>query len=248
LLAEGVGFLAAIAVTLFALPKAMSPWTWLPLKELQAWWKLAYPMMGQFLLTISTWTTFFFFVEKVGGMELKVSHLARNFFMLAFIVEQGMQQTTRTYVSGLLGERRMQDLRIVLRRIMVINVSGIVLLCHGYLLYPELLVGVFFDDPMGQNAMIQTLQVIFSAVCIYSFTGIMLATIQGSGATKAAFKIELFAVTLYMMAAASMTLIWPQPVWIIWRVEWVYFSSIGLGSWYYLRRRHWNLSISTLSD
>ena len=62
--------------------------------------------MGQFLTTISTWTAFFFLVEKVGGLELKVSHLTRNFFMLAFIVAQGMQQTTRTYVSGLIGEGR----------------------------------------------------------------------------------------------------------------------------------------------
>ncbi len=247
LLAESVGFLAALALTLRILPNAISPWTWLPQDELKAWWKLAYPMMGQFLLTISTWTAFFFFVEKVGGMELKVSHLARNFFMLAFIVAQGLQQTTRTYVSGLLGEGRKHDLKPVLQKIVLINVLGIVVLCHGYLFYPELLVGIFFEDATGQFAMVQTLYVIFSAVCIYSFTGIMLATIQGSGATKAAFRIELFAVTLYIIAAASMTLIWPQPVWIIWRVEWIYFSSIGLGSWYYLRSGYWKLPAPTMT-
>ena len=43
LLAESVGFLAALALTLRILPNAISPWTWLPQDELKAWWKLAYP-------------------------------------------------------------------------------------------------------------------------------------------------------------------------------------------------------------
>ena len=41
-------------------------------------------------------------------------------------------------------------------------------------------------------------------------------------------------------AAAALTLVWPQPIWIIWLVEWIYFSGIGLGSWLYLRKLDWN--------
>ena len=39
------------------------------------WWRLSAPVMGQFGMTIATWASFFFFVERVGMMELKVSHL-----------------------------------------------------------------------------------------------------------------------------------------------------------------------------
>lgn len=241
LCAESTGFLVALLITLKAKPEALRPWTLLSMEDLKAWWKLAYPLMGQFLTTISTWTAFFFFVEKVGGLELKVSHVTRNFFMLAFIVTQGMQQTTRTYVSGLLGGERGMELDLVLKRIMGLNVAGILLLCHGYVLYPEKLASVFFDDAQGIEAMVRTLHVLFVAVCTYAFTGIMLSTIQGSGATKVAFRVELFAVTVYMLVAASLTLIWPQPIWVIWRVELVYFSTIGLGSWLYLRKGQWRM-------
>lgn len=241
LCAESTGFLVALFITLKAKPEALRPWTLLSMEDLKAWWKLAYPLMGQFLTTISTWTAFFFFVEKVGGLELKVSHVTRNFFMLAFIVTQGMQQTTRTYVSGLLGGERGMELDLVLKRIMGLNVAGILLLCHGYVLYPEKLASVFFDDAQGIEAMVRTLHVLFVAVCTYAFTGIMLSTIQGSGATKVAFRVELFAVTVYMIVAASLTLIWPQPIWVIWRVELVYFSTIGLGSWLYLRKGQWRM-------
>ncbi|MDA0912796.1 MAG: MATE family efflux transporter [Bacteroidetes bacterium] len=239
LISEVLGLVMGLLITVIFLPKALLPWSLLSKKELVAWWKLAYPLIGQFLITISTWTAFFFFVEKVGGMELKVSHIARNLFMLAFIISQGMQQTTRTYVSGLLGEERLNDLSIALKRIVKLNFIGILMLCHGFILYPNWIASFFFDDAVGQLAMTQTLYVIFSAVCIYAFTGIMLSTIQGSGRTKIAFSIELAAVTLYMLVATSLTLIWPQPVWIIWRVEWAYFSMIGLGSWFYLRSGNW---------
>lgn len=237
--AETMGFVVALLLTIKFLPEALRPWSVLEMDDLKAWWRLAYPLMGQFLTTISTWTAFFFFVEKVGGMELKVSHVARNFFMLAFIITQGMQQTNRTYVSGLLGAQRFDDLNLTLRRITVLTVTGILLLCHGYVLYPSTLASLFFEDAVGQEAMIRTLHLLFIAVCTYAFTGIMLSTIQGCGATGVAFRVELVAVTVYMLVAVSLTLIWPQPIWIIWRVELAYFGTIGLGSWLYLRKGEW---------
>ena len=236
---ESTGFLIALILTIRVMPEAFRPWSLLSAEDLRAWWKMAYPLMGQFLTTISTWTAFFFFVEKVGSLELKVSHVTRNFFMLAFIVTQGMQQTTRTYVSGLLGAGRLAALDQSLRRLAALTFLGVLLLCHGYVLYPNALAAVFFKDAVGQVAMVKTLHLMFVAVCIYAFTGIMLSTIQGCGATKVAFRIEFAAVTLYMIVATALTLIWPQPIWVIWRVELVYFSSIGLGSWLYLRRGTW---------
>ena len=72
--------------------------------ELAGWVKLALPMILQLTLTLGTWSMFFFLVEQVGVMELKVSHIARNYFMLAFVVSQGIQQTTRTYISTCSGQ------------------------------------------------------------------------------------------------------------------------------------------------
>ncbi len=122
------------------------------------------------------------------------------------------------------------------RRIFFLNLGGIVLLCHGFVLYPQWLAGFFFEAPSDIAAMVATLHVIFVAVLMYSLTYIMLATIQGSGATKAAFRIELFAVSIYLVAVVLLTLVAPQPVHVIWRVEWLYFGLMGLGSWAYLRR------------
>jgi putative MATE family efflux protein len=239
LISECAGLALAMVLSFFWAP---GWWRWSAFRKavdkvrLQEWWELAYPLMGQLLLTVATWTAFFFCVEKVGGLELKVSHATRNMFMLAFVVAQGMGQTTRTYVSHLIGAERTAELFPTVRRIFTLNLAGILLLCHGFVLYPEWLARFFFQNPTDVGAMAQTLHVIFVAVLMYAFTYILLATIQGSGATKAAFRIELLAVSVYLVAVVALTLVWPQPVHIIWRVEWIYFGMMGLGSMAYLRR------------
>jgi len=60
--------------------------------------KLSTPLIIQQIVALSTWTTFFFFVEKVGGMELKVSNIVRNTYMLAFVAVMGVSYTTRTVI------------------------------------------------------------------------------------------------------------------------------------------------------
>ena len=98
LTAEITGLATAVAIMLrveprfFKLPKRPDG------EVIRAWWAISGPLMGQLLITVGTWTSFFFFVEKVGATELKISHIGRNAFMLAFVVSSGIAQTTRTVI------------------------------------------------------------------------------------------------------------------------------------------------------
>lgn len=208
-------------------------------KVLLEWLRLALPMVAQLTLTLGTWSMFFFLVEQVGVLELKVSHIARNFFMLAFVVSQGIQQTTRTMVSTLLGEGRPTELTSVMFRLWLVNVCGIVLMAHGGLLYPEWLAAPFFDDAEGIEAAGKTLPVIFAAMLMYSASSVLLSTVQGSGHTTPALVIEASALVVYTGLAIQWTLIHPRPVWQIWWVEWAYFSLMGLGASLFLTRWDW---------
>lgn len=212
---------------------------WMKVEAFRRWVRLATPMVLQLTITLGTWSMFFFFVEQVGVMELKVSHIARNFFMLAFVVSQGIQQTTRTFISGLLGEGRGHALAPVIKRLLVVNASGILLVAHGGILYPTLIASPFFDAPEGLDAAVRTLPVIFTAMMMYSFSSVLLSTVQGSGNTSAALVIELTALVAYTTVSILLTLVYPQPVWLIWRVEWIYFSLMGLGCLVFLKRWDW---------
>ena len=213
--------------------------TFLNREEMVHWIKLALPLVLQLTLTLGTWSMFFFLVEQVGILELKVSHVARNYFMLAFTVSQGVQQTTRTFVSTLLGEHRGGELPEVLKRLFTVNIIGIVVFSHGLFFYPEWLAAPFFDDPEGLEAAGKTLPVIFLAMLIYSASSVMLSAIQGSGHTRTALAIEVTAILIYSCFAIFFTLWWPQPVWRIWWVEFSYFTSMGVGCAWFLMRKDW---------
>ena len=239
LVAETFGMTVLVGNVLWRHGRELWASAWMKMEALRRWVRLAAPMVLQLTITLGTWSMFFFLVEQVGVMELKVSHIARNFFMLAFVVSQGIQQTTRTFISGLLGEGRGDELVPVMKRLLVVNACGILLVAHGGLLYPSLIAHPFFDEPDGLDAAIRTLPVIFTAMMMYSFSSVLLSTVQGSGNTTAALVIELSALVAYTTVSVLLTLVYPQPVWLIWRVEWIYFSLMGLGCLIFLKGWNW---------
>ena len=239
LVAETLGMAVLTGHVLWRHGRELWASAWMKTEALSRWVRLATPMVLQLTITLGTWSMFFFLVEQVGVMELKVSHIARNFFMLAFVVSQGIQQTTRTFISGLLGEGRGNELVPVMKRLLVVNASGILLVAHGGLLYPGLIASPFFDATEGLDAATRTLPVIFTAMMMYSFSSVLLSTVQGSGNTGAALVIELTALVAYTTATILLTLVYPQPVWLIWWVEWIYFSLMGLGCLVFLKRWDW---------
>ena len=250
LAAEILGFVAAVALMLkveprfFKLPKTLDG------VVIKAWWKISGPLMGQLLLTVGVWTSFFFFVENVGSTQLKVSHIGRNAFMFAFIVTSGIGQTTRTVVSTLIGAKRRDELIPTVKRLWVINIVGVLILTHGFVLYPELISGIFFDNPEHIEMMTSTFYTLFIAVLGYGSAHILLTTLEGSGGTKRAFVVEMFGGIIYLMALLYLTT--PlgdgyRSIEVIWRVEWIYFTFIILGSYLALRNGKWKHGLESLS-
>ena len=211
--------------------------------------------MGQLLLTVGTWTSFFFFVEKVGSTELKISHIGRNAFMLAYVVSSGISQTTRTVVSQLIGASRTADLTPALKRLTTINIVGVIVMSHGFILYPDAISQIFFDDPESIASMSRTFAILFIAVIGFSMSSLLLATLEGSGGTRRAFLVEMVGAGSYLAVAYYLTS--PinysisneaqfYPIEFIWRVEWVYFSLIGLGSFLMLLNGKWRHGLESL--
>ncbi|MDG2426015.1 MAG: MATE family efflux transporter, partial [Flavobacteriales bacterium] len=208
--------------------------------ELLKWGRLAFPMMCQLTFSVGTWTMFFFFVEHVGLMELKVSHVVRNYFMIAFFIVTGVRQTGQTFISALLGSGHESDVVPTMRRLMTVNLIGVMLVAHGLWLYPELFAGPFFlDDPVGLQAAVRTLPIIFGVMLMYSCTSILLAAIQGSGHTLPAFAIEGGAIALYILIVYQITIVHPLPIWRIWLVDYLYFGTIAAGAIVFMWRYDW---------
>ena len=229
-------------------PAAYMGWTPRHRAMERQWWSLSAPVMAQFGMTIGTWASFFFFVERVGMMELKVSHLTRNAFMLAFVICSGLAQTTRTVVSTLIGEGRHDELWRAIAKLAALSYAGVWLLTHGYIAYPNWLAGHFFEDQVGRNAMAATLGTAFVALQFYALSAILIAVLQGAGYTKPVFLIELISVGIYVVLAYGLTLVWPQPIEVIWRADWVYFLGMIVGAVLALRILPWREGHPSLKD
>ncbi|NQX91948.1 MAG: polysaccharide biosynthesis C-terminal domain-containing protein, partial [Flavobacteriales bacterium] len=201
--------------------------------------KLSLPLMFQQVMALTTWTVFFFLVEKLGGLALKVSHLLRNFYMLAFVITMGIGQTTRTYVSGLIAEKRQSELRKVIKRLIIINLIGVAVLCHGYVLYPTVIASWFFESPEEIEVMVKSMKVISVAITLFCFGSVWLNAIEGAGRTKIGFWLELTSIAFYLCLVYWLTQVSHQPIHIVWMSDYLYFGLLGGLSGLFLLFGNW---------
>lgn len=202
--------------------------------------RLSVPLMLQQVLTMATWSYFFFMVEKIGGTELKVSHVVRNMYMLALVAIYGVGYTARTVVSTLIAEERQAELQTAIKRLILLNLAGSFLLCHGLWLYPEFIAGLFFEEgSAGFTGLMDSFLIVFFIVLLFSISGIFHNTVEGSGRTKAGLIIELISVSFYLYAVYLLTIVYPSPIHLVWSSDFVYFGGIGVLSLLYLWRSNW---------
>ena len=200
---------------------------------------VSFPLMLQQVLALATWTLFFFLVEKVGIVALKVSNLVRTLYMLAFVILMGVGQTTRTYVSTLIASSRQSELPSAIKKLIAMNLIGVLILCHGFVLYPEYIATFFFDQEIGLEDFIKSTRVIFFSIILFSFSGVFLNVIEGSGRTWVGFGIEFASIIIYLCFVYFITILHPQPVHIIWMSDYVYFGLMGLLSALFLLFGNW---------
>lgn len=210
-----------------------------PIKHSRAIIKLGLPLAGQQTLAVMTWTVFFFFVEKLGEIELKVSHIMRSLYILCFVSVFGFSQTTKTYISTLIGQGRQKEMGTVIKRLIMLNVGGVLLMSHGLVLYPEALAGLFTEDEATIQLTKQTMLVVWISVLIHAFSSILLNTLEGSGLTKKALQIEIVSIVFYLVLSWYMTIEAPQPIHIVWMNDFLYFAILGLLSFWVLKRSNW---------
>ncbi len=208
--------------------------------------KIGWPLMLQGFLALGTWTIFFMWIEQLGSRELEISQNIRVMYFLAFIPIFGFAATTKTYISQLIGAGKHEDIPIVQRRILILVVSTLLLFFHGGLLYPEALIGIVNPRPdvIQDSALI--LRQVFPAILVFAFTSVYFNTINGSGNTKASLIIELICVSLYLSSAYLFIFVLDFSIDQVWYVEYIYFSSLALGSLFYLKFFDWKKTANVI--
>jgi Na+-driven multidrug efflux pump len=201
--------------------------------------RLGVPIMLQMLVALSIWIIFFAFIEKKGDDSFQSAFIVRNMYMLAWVSVMGFSSTTKTYVSGLLAEKRSSEIFSVIRRLALLNFSFIAILTHGLWLYPESIAHLFNANAETTRLTVKSMYIVLPAISIFAFTSILLAAVEGAGKTIQGFFIELGTTVLYLTYAYYISFHTNADVSIIWTADYVYFLGLGFFSLLVFRNTRW---------
>lgn len=245
-IADGLGTLFLVLFTLFTGYKSeyhlfkRLKISWLSFKELL---NIGTPLMLQGLTALATWTIFFIWIEQIGSFELTVSQNIRSLYMFAFVPIWGFAGTTKTYISQYMGRREFDTIPIIQRRIQLITVILLLFTFHGSILYPETLIRLVNPNEQYVLKSAEILRFVSVSIFLYGFVSVYFQTINGSGNTIFSMSVEMISVVMYLLMAFIFIKILRLDIYWVWSVEYIYFGTIGLLSYLYLKRFNWKKKI-----
>ncbi|MFM7619233.1 MAG: MATE family efflux transporter [Bacteroidota bacterium] len=201
--------------------------------------KLGIPIMIQMLIALVIWIIFFGFIEKRGEASFQSAFIVRNMYSLAWVSAMGFSSTAKTYVSGLLAEKRDGEIFLVLKRLIASNVILIAILTHGLLLYPGWIAAQFNATFEVIDLTVSSMHVVFPVILLFAVTNILLAAVEGSGKTLQGLIIEMSTTVCYIAYAYWITFHTHADVSLIWTSDYVYFVGLGIFSLLFLRSWKW---------
>jgi len=197
------------------------------------------PLFFQGFIALFTWTVFFTWIEQLGKFELTVSQNIRAIYFLAFVPIIGFASTTKTFISQYIGAQQFEIIPTIQKRIRILTISAIILFFHGAILYPEFLIKLINPNEIYLQKSTEILKFIVGSFLIFGITSVLFQTVNGSGNTIASFMIEFFSVGIYILASFILIKIYHFDIYWIWSVEYIYFGTLGLLSYGYLRFFNW---------
>jgi putative MATE family efflux protein len=245
-IADGLGTLFLVLFTLFTSYKSEYQLfkrlkvSWLSFKELL---NIGTPLMLQGLTALATWTVFFIWIEQIGSFELTVSQNIRSLYMFAFVPIWGFAGTTKTYISQYMGRREFDIIPVIQRRIQLITVILLFFTFHGSILYPETLIRFVNPNELYVAKSAEILRFVSVSIFLYGFVSVYFQTINGSGNTIFSMSVEMISVGMYLITAFVFIKILRLDIYWVWSVEYIYFGTIGLLSFLYLKRFNWKKKI-----
>ncbi len=199
--------------------------------------RIGFPVMMQYIISIGSWFTFFMLIEKLGKTALASAHIVRSIYMVLMIPLFGFSNTTNTLVSNMTGAGDKEHLPVLIRRILLLCLSVTLALFVVVSVFPEEILRVFTRIPELQILSLQSLSVIGYTMFFFSVAFILFNVVLGAGYTLWALLIELATIVIYLWVVYIITVAYPQPLHIVWMSEFVYFTLLGIFSWWVIKKK-----------
>lgn len=215
---------------------------WKPRKRLYIpLFRLALPVMFQFFLSFSAWFVFFLIIEQIGETALAASNITRSFYMLLMIPVWGLSSATNSMVSNIIGQGKIEQVIPLIKKILIISVVSTLIVIQANLFFPARIASFFTNEAHLIEATIPLLYVISLALIAFSVSMVLFSGLSGTGKTMVALRIEILSILFYLGSAFLLAVAFNAPANVVWFVEVIYFSLLGIFSFIYLKKGQWKL-------
>lgn len=196
-------------------------------------------VMMQYVFSLGAWFIFFMIIEKMGERSLAISNIIRSIYMVLMIPVWAFSATTNTLVSNIIGQGNIHFVIPLIKKITGITVFSVLIFIIPLLLIPALFLRVYTPDASLIADSIPSVYVILGATLMFALSQNMFSGVSGTGNTRDALLIESSTLVIYLVFTWLIGIKWQQPITIVWFCEYVYFSGLGVISYWYLRTRRW---------
>ncbi len=198
------------------------------------------PLMLQYVISVTTWLVFFILIEGLHDETGKaISNTMRNVFGLTGVFVWAFASTTNVMVSNLMGQRKEYKVLEAITKIMWLSVGFCLFMCLLVNIFPTLFFGLFGQGDEFVKQGIPVLRIVSLGLMLMSIANVWLNGVTGTAKTKVNLLIEIIAITIYLIYTWYFIKVNYVSLAMAWSNELVYWSTIFLMSFTYLRSGKW---------
>ena len=206
-----------------------------PLKML----KVAFPVMLQNFMALTSWLAFFMIIEQIGEEELAVSHIVRSIYMVLMIPLFGFSSATSTLVSNLIGKGKKEEVLSLVKKVVYLSLACTALFLPLILFFPREVTLIYTDNLNLLDSSKSVLYVVSASMLFFSAAYITFSAVTGTGKTLYSLAIEFVSIFIYLIGAYFIGVYFKQDLWLVWCSEFIYFTVMGSLAVLYLKFGNW---------
>jgi Na+-driven multidrug efflux pump len=197
------------------------------------------PLIFQYTISIASWVFFYILIEHHGRQDLAISNTMRNIFGMFGVFTWAFASATNAMVSNIIGQGMQERVIELIGKIIKLSLGFSIIVAMLLNLFPQVFLSVYGQDRSFTEAAIPVIRVISLALIMMSFSTIWLNAVAGTGNTRVNLLIELITILFYCLYVYFVLERWKLSILYGWMSEWVYWISIFIFSWLYIKSGRW---------
>ncbi len=214
--------------------------TWIPKKEIIVQiLSVSSPLILQFIISVVAWEFFYLAMEHYGKRELAISSLMRTIFGFFGCFTWAFASAATAMISNVIGQGKKEEVIPLTWKITKLSLGFAFIMFVLLNIFPQTFFAIFGQDESFLQEAIPVVRMVSSALLFMAVGGIWVNAVVGTANTRITLLSEAIAIVFYCSFVYFAAEIYHLPVYIVWMSEWVYWSSLFLVSFVYLKKGNW---------